>query len=455
MLPKFPPGFSHPLRIGTGAFASVYRVRQTALERWVALKFVFEKNPTRRHELLKEAQTQAKLHAECVPQIYDAFEWRQSVCMVMEWIRGVSLADLLTAELSVDDRMLVAGSLIRSLAAIHAQGFAHRDLKPENVLVAPGRGLFLVDFGFSKHIAERQMSSVNVAKGTPAYMAPELWSKGGQVDLMRADVYAAGKVLVQILEGCVHEDFTRLLLKDNPVQRPATGTELLALWENRGLSSSGTADWQRIAGDLVAARLSDGLLAGARLLQYAHRSEEAYWLLVESLEENGNNGEAVELMATFQSSPGRRRTIVQYALFTMILLVGIAAAYLLGSGSRSRMPYKQSDLYRQRVPKLSSMIGTAAPVLQVTLREDTLRTDKLSGRLLVRNIPPETELAVDARKISADSISLHGVYLHRGEHLVSLHDRTGRIIRQERVGLLPFQTKVVDLSSAIVQAGGD
>ena len=178
MLPKFPPGFSHPMHIGTGAFASVYRVRQTVLERWVALKFVFEKNPHRRRELLGEAQTQAKLHAECVPRIYDAFEWRQSVCIVMEWIRGVSLAEVLTSDLSLDDRIRMAGSLIRALAEIHARGFAHRDLKPENVLAAPDHGLYLVDFGFSRNIAEQHRSSVNVAKGTPAYMAPELWTLG-------------------------------------------------------------------------------------------------------------------------------------------------------------------------------------------------------------------------------------------------------------------------------------
>lgn len=446
MLPKLPYGFSHPMRIGAGAFASVYRVRQTALERWVALKFVFEKNHSRRYELLKEAQTQAKLRAECVPQMYDAFEWRQSVCMVMEWIRGVSLADLLATDLSVDNRLMLAGAVIRSLAGIHTQGFAHRDLKPENVLVAPGRGLYLVDFGFSKNIADRQTSSVNVAKGTPAYMAPELWSRGGQVDLMRADVYAAGKILVQVLAGSAQEDFTRTLLCDNPLQRPASGRELLTLWEKESGQGSCAVDWQRMVGDLVAARLSEGLLAAARQLLYAHRGEEAYWLLVESLEENGNNGEAVELMASFQSPPGKRRAVLQYALFGLILAAGIVTAYLAGTGSATRGYSAQASVSRQRIPRLTSLAGTVAPALQVTLREDPLRSDKLSGRLLVRNLPAGMELVVDSRAVAADSATRHGVYLHRGEHVIALRDSAGRTLRQETVDLLPFQTKVVNAS---------
>jgi len=444
MLPKFPPGFTHPMRIGSGAFASVYRVRQTALERWVALKFVFEKNAARRRELLGEAQTQAKLHAECVPQIYDAFEWRQSVCMVMEWIRGVSLAELLATELSVDERIQLAGSVIRALAEIHGRGFVHRDLKPENVLVAPDHGIYLVDFGFSKNIAEKNVSSVNVAKGTPAYMAPELWTMGGEADLMRVDVYAAGKVLKQVLEESPRERFTLPLCADNPLQRPASGEELLSLWNSEYGVVSEPVDWQRMTGNLVAAQLSESLLVAARQLRYAHRSEEAYWLLVESIEENGNNGDAVEMMSTFQSVPEKKRTAQQYILFSLVLIAGVVTAYIAGTGKHPPSP--GTTAIQQRMPKLMPLSRTGIPSLQVKLREDPMRTDRLSGRLLVRSLPAGTELAVGDRAIPADSATRYGIYLHRGEHVISLRDSAGGIIRQETVRLLPFQTKVVDVA---------
>ena len=79
MLSRLPRGFTHPMRIGTGAFASVFRVHQSALDRKVAFKIIHEKNAVGRSELLKEAKTQAKLRAGCVPQVYDAFEWKNCV----------------------------------------------------------------------------------------------------------------------------------------------------------------------------------------------------------------------------------------------------------------------------------------------------------------------------------------------------------------------------------------
>ncbi|MBN1575473.1 MAG: serine/threonine protein kinase [Chitinispirillaceae bacterium] len=444
MIPRLPAGFSHPMRIGEGAFASVFRVRQAALDRWVALKFIYEKDRARRHAVLGEARTQAKLRADCVPQIYDAFEWRNSVCIVMEWIRGVSLTALLNASLPTNDRCALAGGLVRVLAAIHGQGFAHRDLKPENVIISPDRGLFLVDFGFSKNIADKQVSSVTAAKGTPAYMAPELWSRGTQVDLMRADIYAAGKVLLQVLSETPHSFHTAPLMHENPQLRPASGRELLEQWERKGVFPQGDPDWTRMAGNLTAELLSDNLLAAAQQLLYAHRSEEAYWLLVESLEENGNNRQTIALMNGFQERTDRKRSVLQYMLFAAILLTGVLAAFFAGARSGKTIELRPAPIARQRTPRLLPTLIGRVPQAALALREDTLPEDKLSGRLLVRNLPHGATLRVNARDVSADSATGSGLYLHQGEHAVTVRDSMGRIIRHEKIRLLPFQTKTVD-----------
>ena len=126
MIPKLPKGFSHPMRIGEGGFASVYRVRQQALDRWVAIKFIHEKNRDKRTELLKEAKVQARIRTDCIPQIYDAFEWHQNVCIVMQWIKGVSLATLLESSFSVEEKILLAQGFIAALANLHSLGFAHQ-----------------------------------------------------------------------------------------------------------------------------------------------------------------------------------------------------------------------------------------------------------------------------------------------------------------------------------------
>jgi hypothetical protein len=441
------------MRIGEGAFASVFRVRQAALERWVALKFIYEKDRVKRHELLGEAQTQAKLHADCVPQIYDAFEWRHSVCMVMEWVRGVSLATLLNQSLSTGDRLSLAGELVRALAAIHGQGFAHRDLKPENVIISPGRGLFLVDFGFSKNIADNQVSSTTTAKGTPAYMAPELWSRGGRVDLMRADIYAAGKILLQVLSETSHSPLTQTLLHDNPQRRPASGQELLAQWEKEGILPREKPDWKRMAGNPTAEMLSDNLLRAAQQLLYAHRSEEAYWLLVESLEENGNNREAMELMGNFQERTGRRITAVHYLIFALLLVGGVVIAFFAGTKSGNTAGTSLAAVHRQRTPLLSSVNSSPVKIGAVLLREDTLHHDKLSGRLVVRNMPAKAVLFVDSRAVDADTAMQNGLQLHRGEHTVFLYDSAGRSVRHETIHLLPFQTKAMDLAVRFQTSG--
>lgn len=435
------------MRIGRGAFASVYRVRQAALDRWVAVKFIYEKNRVKRHELLKEAQTQAKMHAECVPQIFDAFEWRRNICMVMEWIRGISLTTLLERDSSVEERIALAGSFIRSLAVIHGQGFAHRDLKPDNVLIAPDRGLFLVDFGFSKSVNEMQVSSATTVKGTPAYMAPELWSHGSQVDLMRADVYAAGKILVQILSTTGYSSITEPLLNDTPDKRPSSGVDLLLLWENTVTGSGeGTADWHRMAGDLTAETLSEELFGSARNLLYANRSDEAYWLLVESLEENGNNHEALELMSSFQERSRKRLTARHYLTFFLVLLCGVLLAFFAGSRTGSDIGPSIEPVRKKRSQLLGSKDVGPVVTGNLALREDTLRTDKLSGRLIVRNTPENAVLSIDSRPVNTDSVAAGGCYFHWGEHVVAVHDSTGQLLCRYNVMLLPFQTKAMDIS---------
>jgi serine/threonine protein kinase len=411
----------------------------------VAVKFIYEKNRGKRSELLREAQTQAKMRAGCIPQVFDAFEWRQSVCMVMEWIRGVSLEVLLEEALSAEQRVAVAWSLLRALAEIHRQGFAHRDLKPENVIVTPDRGLFLVDFGFSKNIADVQTSSASTVKGTPAYMAPELWSHGSQVDLMRADVYAVGKILLQLLSDTPHSKFTGTLLENDPLKRPASGSELLTLWENEGTSFTEVTDWNGMAGDLTAEQLSLELLGSAKKLLYANRTDEAYWLLVESLEENGNNREALELMESFRHQSRRRPVLLQNALFLALLVTGVLIAFFAGTKSGGSVRPTGVPLRKERSPLLSSELTGPAAIGNVALREDTLRTDRLSGRLVVRNVPQGAVLSIDSRVFDPDSIR-SGYYLHWGEHSVMASDSSGKLISRNNVNLLPFQTKAVELS---------
>jgi hypothetical protein len=444
MIPRLPHGFSHPMRIGSGAFASVYRAQQTALDRRVALKFIYEKNSAKRRDLLKEAQTQANLDADCVPQIFDAFEWHGCVCMVMEWIHGVSLTSLLeSSPLSANDRMSLADCFIHALAEIHKRGYAHRDLKPENILLSPDNGLFLVDFGFSKNIADATVSSINTAKGTPAYMAPELWSGGGKTDLMRADVFAAGKILLQVLDGTSAAGFAAPCTNVNPLQRPASGTELLALWEASALSTV-ERTWQKLAGDIAAAELSVHLLAAAKQLLYAHRSDEAYWLLVESLEVDGNNLEAIELLGSFQERTGKGKKVVRYAVFAAILCTGVVLAFFAGLQSRQSAMADRASFNHIGSSHLLVANRYGSLPGKASLRHDSLKTDKLCGTLLVRNVPKGGFVLIDTDTVNSDTVVHKGVFVSSGSHDIVIYDSMQLMVKRETVELLPFQIATVD-----------
>jgi hypothetical protein len=438
------------MRSGSGAFASVYRARQTALDRHVALKFIYEKNGTRRHGLLKEAQTQAKLRTGCVPQLFDAFEWRSSVCMVMEWVRGVSLARLLETPLSDNDRLSLADSFIRALAEIHRQGYAHRDLKPENILLSPDNGLFLVDFGFSKNVTDASISTAGTGKGaasmvgTPTYMAPELWSSGATVDFMRVDVFAAGKILLQVLDGTSSAGFAASCVMVNPQLRPSSGVALLALWENELVYPAESRTWKKLAGDHAAAELSAHLCTAAKELLDAHRSDEAYWLLVESIEENSTNHEAIGLLGSFQEHAGKKRKTVGYGTFFAALIAGIGLSFLIGLHSRSSPVTVRASAGRVGAYKLATSHRYGSLPGKAVLRHDSLETGKLYATIFIRNMPEGGHVVIDNDTVNSDTAVYKGTSVPPGSHAIVIRDSAGAPVRREIVGILPFQIKTVD-----------
>jgi hypothetical protein len=94
---------------------------------------------------------------------------------------------------------------------------------------------------------------------------------------------------------------------------------------------------------------------------------------------------------------------------------------------------------RLSAPAASNLFAT-----DFTLREDSLRTDRLCGRIVIRGFLPGARLFIDNVQSDITIARMAGACLHAGEHMVTLLDTSGRIIRNERIRLLPFQTKVVD-----------
>ncbi|HET8733523.1 MAG TPA: serine/threonine-protein kinase, partial [Anaeromyxobacteraceae bacterium] len=185
--------------IGRGGFGAVHEAFDPELGRTIALKAL--KPGKSRHGLTedwirKEAEAVAKLDHPAIVTIHDVGTCPSGAYLVMELLHGETLAERVArGPLRVDEALRIAEQMAEGLAHAHERGVLHRDLKPANVFVCEDGRVKLLDFGLA-HLLGTEGSS---GAGTPAYMAPE--QAAGQPVDERADVYAAGMVLGEMLTG--------------------------------------------------------------------------------------------------------------------------------------------------------------------------------------------------------------------------------------------------------------
>ncbi len=192
--------------LGEGGMATVYLARQMTMGRDVAIKVIKttlsdSADFLRRFE--REAHTVAALNHPHILKVFDYGQHEDMVYLVMELQPAGSLADLLKAgALPIEKVTLLIDQIAQALDYAHRKGIIHRDLKPENILLdSEGNGI-LSDFGIAKILdADTALTQSSATIGTPKYMSPEQW-QGREVDA-RADVYALGVLLFQMLSGQV------------------------------------------------------------------------------------------------------------------------------------------------------------------------------------------------------------------------------------------------------------
>lgn len=197
------PEFEVDHRLAVGGMGIVYRGREVALDRPVAIKVLRLELATAvaRERFLREARLLARLqHSNIVP-IHRADERDGLSYYVMDFIEGQTLADRLAAgPLPVELVLRLARDLVEALAAAHAAGIIHRDVKPHNIFFVGHRAL-LGDFGIA-HEAESDsldLTDERALIGTRAYMAPE--QLRGEPATERSDQYSAAAVLFEAASG--------------------------------------------------------------------------------------------------------------------------------------------------------------------------------------------------------------------------------------------------------------
>ncbi len=202
--------------LGEGGMGRVYLARQIDLGRQVVVKVMHDHiaaDPKFRDRFQRETLLMARFQHPYVVTLYDAsLNDPEGPCIVMEYIRGVTLDTLLHRNSRIGAPRVgrLLGQLCEALQAAHSQGIIHRDLKPANLMVVeadtPYEKIKVMDFGLAKLIGSpnRPMTKVSdtgtdFAVGTPGYISPEQ-VRGDEMD-HRGDLYSVGVILFELLTG--------------------------------------------------------------------------------------------------------------------------------------------------------------------------------------------------------------------------------------------------------------
>ena len=193
--------------IGRGGMATIYRGRDTRMDRLVAIKVlreVYSTDPKFVTRFQREAKAASALQHPNIVQVYDYGQTDGNYFIVMELVEGTDLRRYLRSRgvLDVDRAIIIAHDVALGLGAAHRRTIVHRDVKPQNILVSKNGAIKLTDFGIAsvyKDINAERLTTTGMTLGTVQYYAPE--QAQGEIVSPAADVYALGIVMYEMLTG--------------------------------------------------------------------------------------------------------------------------------------------------------------------------------------------------------------------------------------------------------------
>lgn len=190
-------------QIGQGGMGVVYEAVHEVLQREVAIKELLgssRKDKEAMERFRREGMALAQLRHESVVGIHDLFVAREKLYMVLEFVNGLNLRELLEkGPLPWDVAAIVGMRLASALEHAHHHQVIHRDLKPANVMVSRSGEVKLMDFGIARDQTLSTLTGTGLAMGTPMYMAPEVIT-GNKAD-GQTDIYSLGVLLYECVSG--------------------------------------------------------------------------------------------------------------------------------------------------------------------------------------------------------------------------------------------------------------
>ncbi|MFE0153217.1 serine/threonine-protein kinase [Nonomuraea sp. NPDC059007] len=230
--------------IGRGGMGAVWEGMDTRLNRSIAVKLIYKPDLLSENEAIRrfnrEARITARLRHPGVPVLYDFGTEGTDLFMVMEYVDGHTVADLISehSPLPISWTALIGAQVCAVLTAAHRVGLLHRDIKPANLVVCPNGSVKVIDFGIATSLGAKEFSQITESgqiPGTARYMAPELVD--GEQASPASDLYTVGCLLYELLAGArpfasrdVIVEITRHRGDEPPsIERPDLPTGLEAL----------------------------------------------------------------------------------------------------------------------------------------------------------------------------------------------------------------------------------
>lgn len=194
--------------IGQGGMGGVYSGRQLNLGRAVAIKILHRDHGSDysyAERFRREAQALAQMNHPNIVSVYDFGLVGEYLYYVMEFVEGTDLHHSVSmGKLTIPKILTIIEEVCDALTYAHGKGIVHRDIKPANILIANDGRIKVADFGLAKRFDQKatMLTQSNMAMGTPDYAAPEQYDSKADID-HRADLYALGVMLYQMLTGAV------------------------------------------------------------------------------------------------------------------------------------------------------------------------------------------------------------------------------------------------------------
>lgn len=370
--------------LGQGAMGAVYQAHDAVLNRTVAIKqlqldpITGEVAPEQiRQQFLREAQSLAALHHPNLPRVTAFFTHDNLQYLVMDYIEGHSLQELVALQPTGFDEVQVldwADQLLSALEYIHAHQLIHRDIKPGNIRLTPDGRIFLVDFGLVKAYDAAQPNTISLLRGvgTPEYAPPEQYDTSDSFTDQRSDLFALGATLYHLLTGRAPITVSRRMADPTSFRGPRAHDPRISPAVERVIVRAMELDRsQRFA-------TAADMRAALKLATQPRAPDSTGTIHLEPIEKRSTPG--------ISQPPGSRRRLILAAIIgvaVIVIAIGLITRSSIPATPATATPPQRAEL------KITLLSGSTTPEQVVIQNTGTLAQD-LSGWYLESTIGPQT-----------------------------------------------------------------